>query len=218
MKSTHSKKNPINKIDKLFIEAVDKIIEDSKKAGIKPDSYRGINLIIYPTSHGLISRVKNGKSHVTHIALINFAKEYNVNMNYFYHENVDFEYDLNNFLPAHKQVKKLESNSKKIKLEDINFSEVDFEKEISFENEELAKKFKLDTQIRIFSELLPKDASQFFFNILHIIQFDYESKLMKLIEKIGSLDEKLKKTYEKIQKVQENENDLLKKLIREKLN
>lgn len=218
MKSTHSKKDEINKIDELFINAVDQIIVDSKNAGIKPDSYRGINILIYPNSKGLISRVSNGKSHITHKALINFAKEYNVDMNYFYHENVDFKYDLNNFLPAHKQVKKSESNPEKIKLEDVNFNEVDFEKEISFENEELAKKFKLDTQIRIFSELLPKDASQFFYNILHIIQFDYENKLLELIDKIGLLDEKLKKTYEKMQIVQENENNLLKKLINEKLN
>ncbi|EDP96493.1 hypothetical protein U8527_10290 [Kordia algicida OT-1] len=216
MKSTHAKKNEINKIDRLFVKAVDQIIMDSKKAGIKPDSYRGINLVIYPASQGLISRVNKGKSHITHTALINFAKHYNVNMNYFYHDDVDFEYDLNNFLPAHKQVKKTEATPEKIKLEDIDFSEVDIEKEISFEHEELAKKFKLDTQIRIFANLLPKDASQFFYNILHIIQFDYETKLIELKDKIGSLDEKLKKTYEKIQIVQENENNLLKKLINEK--
>ena len=218
MKSNNLKKEQLNRIDSLFIKAVDQIIADSRKIGIRPNSYRAINLLIYPASPGLISKVKNGNGHITHVALINFAKEYNVNMNYFYHEGVDFEYDLNNFLPAHKQVKKSDSSPDKIKLEDVNFSDVDFEKEISFENEELAKKFKLDTQIRIFAELLPKDASHFFYNILHIIQFDYESKLMKLVEKIGLLDEKLKKTYEKIQKVQENENDLLKKLISEKSN
>ena len=50
------------------------------------------------------------------------------------------------------------------------------------------------------------------------IQFDYENKLLELIDKIGLLDEKLKKTYEKMQIVQENENNLLKKLINEKLN
>lgn len=213
MKSTNVKKNEINKIDELFIKAIDQVVKDSKEAGIKPDSYRGINLLIYPESAGLISRVKNKKNHVTHIALINFAKEYNVDMNYFYHENVEFTYDLNNFLPEHKQKKKIELNQKKFNAEDIRFDTDKIEDFISFEHEDLAKLFKLDTLIWTFTNLLPKDASQFFQNILKIIKVDYETRIFELNKKIDLFEKRLINAKNDLLISKENENKTLKKLI-----
>jgi len=213
MKNKDVKKNEINKIDELFIKAIDQVVKDSKEAGIKPDSYRGINLLIYPKSGGLISRVKNKKNHVTHIALINFAKQYNVDMNYFYHENVEFKYDLNNFLPEHKQKKKIELNQKKFTEDDIRFDTDKIENFISFEYEELAKLFKLDTLIWTFSNLLPKDASQFFYNILKIIKVDYETRITELNKKINLLEKGLINAKNDLIISKENENKTLKKLI-----
>lgn len=213
MKKRNVKKNEINKIDDLFIKAIDQVVKDSKEAKIKPDSYRGITLLIYPESEGLISRVKNKKNHVTHIALINFAREYNVDMNYFYHENVEFKYDLNNFLPEHKQKKKIELNKKKFNAEDIRFDTDKVEDFISFEYEDLAKLFKLDTLIWTFSNLLTKDASQFFNNILKIIKVDYETRIAELNKKIDLLEKSLINAKNDLIISKENENKTLKKLI-----
>lgn len=214
MKSTDLKKNEINKIDELFIKAIDQVIKDSKEAGIKPNSYRGINLLIYPKSGGLISRVRKGQNHVTHIALINFAKEYNVDMNYFYHDGVEFKYDLNKFLPAHKQVKKIEMCKNNFKEKDIKFDTDKIEDSISFEHEELAKNFKLDTLIRTFANLLPKDAYQFFYNILKIIKVDYETRIFELNKKIVLLEKRLMNSKNELIISKENENKTLKKLIK----
>lgn len=214
MKSTNVKKNEINKIDELFIKAIDQVVKDSKVAGIKPNSYRGINLLIYPESDGLISRVKKKINHVTHIALINFAKQYNVDMNYFYHDDVKFEYDLNNFLPAHKQVKKIEMGKNNFKEKDIKFDTDKIEDSISFEHEKLAKTFKLDTLIRTFKNLLPKDASQFFHNILKIIKVDYETRIFELNKKIDLLEKRLMNLNNDLIISKDNENETLKKLIK----
>ncbi|EDP94691.1 hypothetical protein U8527_07015 [Kordia algicida OT-1] len=213
MEKNYPKKNQIIKIDELFIKAIDQIVKDSKSAGIKPDSYNGINKLIYPQSMGLISRVSKGKNHITHKALINFAKEYNVDMNYFYHENTEFTYDLNNFLPAHKQKKKIALGKEKFKEEDIKFDTDKIEDFISFEHEQLAKTFKLDTLIWTFSKLLPKDASQFFYNILKIIKVDYQTRILELNEKIDFLEKSIKKLNNELIISKDNENKTLKKLI-----
>jgi len=213
MENKDLKKNKINLIDELFIKAINQVIKDSKSSGIKPDSYHAINKLIYPQSMGLISRVSKGQNHITHIALINFAKEYNVDMNYFYHENVEFKYDLNNFLPAHKQEKKIELGKRNFKEEDIKFDTDKIEDFISFEHEELAKTFKLDTLIWTFSNLLPKDASQFFYNILKIIKVDYEARIFELNETINFLEKSLENVKNELIIAKDSENKILKKLI-----
>ncbi|WP_430409195.1 hypothetical protein [Kordia sp.] len=214
MENTEQKKNEINEIDELFIKAINQVIKDSKSVGIKPDSYHAINKLIYPQSLGLISRVIKGLNHITHIALINFAKEYNVDMNYFYHENVEFKYDLNKFLPAHRQKKESVFRNKKFKLEDLKFDKDKIEDFISFEYQEVAKAFKLDTMIYTFSKLLSNDASQFFYNILGGIKVDYETRIFQLNEKINLLEESLNNVKNELIISKENENLTLKKLIK----
>ncbi len=98
---------------------------------------------------------------------------------------------MNNFLPEHKQKEKIELKKKKFKEEDIRFDTDKIEDFISFEYEDLVKLFKLDTLIRTFSNLLPKDASQFFYNILKIIKVDYETRIIKLNKKIDLLEKGL---------------------------
>lgn len=206
-------KQEIVAIDKKFISALDQVKLAAKELGIKPNSDSGICKLIYPSSRSVISTVRSGKNHIPHVALINFAKLYNVNMNYFYFDDVPFTFDFKNLVPKTNNQKNKHLNLKDITPKDSQalFSPV---------NDSLAKYFKLESMINEHVESLDKQTQASFYNIIHIIQFDNTIKienLEKIISdsntQINELKNQLLSQAEKVSIAQENENKVLKKYI-----
>jgi len=79
------KKSPqFENIDSKFIAALDEVIAVNTELGIKPNNDSGVGKLIYPPNRSIISSVRSKSKHVPHLALMNFAKEFQVDMNYFY--------------------------------------------------------------------------------------------------------------------------------------
>ena len=81
-----------NYIDTKFVQAVDEVIAKNKELGIKPNNDSSLGRVVYPTNRSIISSVRARAKHIPHLALINFAKEFNVDMNYFYGDNAKLQY------------------------------------------------------------------------------------------------------------------------------
>ena len=93
------KENPVlNKIDSKFISAVDELIAINTELGIKPANDSAIGKAVYPNNRSIISAVRGKSKHIPHLALINFAKEFDVNMNYFYGDDESLNYKPNTIM------------------------------------------------------------------------------------------------------------------------
>lgn len=87
------KQNPLyDNIDEKFVKAVDEVIAANTELGIKPSRDSAIGRLVYPSNRSIISAVRSRSKHIPHIALINFSKHFNVDMNYFYNENFTLQY------------------------------------------------------------------------------------------------------------------------------
>lgn len=209
MKKKILSKSNIEIINELFIQAVDMIQEQAKLIGLKSKkSDNGIGKLIYPSSSGIVNSVRNKKNNIPHSALINFAKQFNVDMNYFYHDNIPFKFDFDNFKSEIENYIESKQNDE----DSIFWASDDLPQAntlISFETNSLAKKFKLDTIIKTFADTLTGKFKQSFYHILHIIQFDYVQKIELLQENINKLTE-VDKIKSKLLEAKENEITLLK--------
>lgn len=79
------KQNPdYDTIDLKFIEAIDEVLEKNDELGLKPSNDSSLGKLIYPSNRSIISSVRSRAKHIPHLALINFAKLFDVDMNYFY--------------------------------------------------------------------------------------------------------------------------------------
>lgn len=93
------KENPLfDNIDIKFIQAVDEVIAINTELGIKPTNDSAIGKAVYPNNRSIVSAVRGRSKHIPHIALINFAKEFNVDMNYFYSEGNPLSYKPNTIM------------------------------------------------------------------------------------------------------------------------
>ncbi|WP_046758016.1 hypothetical protein [Kordia jejudonensis] len=212
MNSKIEQKTDIELISELFIEAVDRIQEEAEQIGFKSKkSDNGIGKVIYPTSPGIVNSVRNKKNNIPHTALINFAKQFNVDMNYFYHDNISFKFNFDNFNSEIKNYTKSEMQENHNIFSTVN-DLIEPNTLISFETNSLAEKFKLDTIIKSFANTLSGKFKQVFYHILHIIQFDYVQKIESLQENITKLTE-INDIKSQLIKAKESENALLKKQV-----
>lgn len=79
-------------IDKKFIQAIDMILAYHIENKIKPTNDSAIAKLIYPANRNIISSVRGGHKHIPHLAIINMAKVFDLDMNYFYKQDVPFVY------------------------------------------------------------------------------------------------------------------------------
>lgn len=79
-------------LNQKFINVIDYIIFLHKRLGIKPANFGAIGKLIYPANRGIVSAVRNKKKHVPHLAIINLAKYFDIDMNYFYKSSVPIKY------------------------------------------------------------------------------------------------------------------------------
>ncbi|WP_025741947.1 hypothetical protein [Aquimarina pacifica] len=94
------KSNPILEcIDRQLIRAIDIIRETHRKHKIKPPTDSSIGRIIYTNNYHVVLQVREGKKHIPHLAVVAFAKHYQIDMNYFYNEDLVFHFDLEDGMP-----------------------------------------------------------------------------------------------------------------------
>lgn len=175
-----------DKIDLKFIGALDKIIERNTSLGVKPSNDSSIGKLIYPTNRSIISSVRSRSKHIPHMALINFAKVFNVDMNYFYHSECEFK-----FIGGHTE--KINEN---IKISGNHVSNVGDNNPTvqagkgSIKGINRAEKgsnniiLAIDTVVNNFSMSdLDRGCLAKFYDILAAVQSDYRSNL-EMVEKI----------------------------------
>jgi hypothetical protein len=81
-------------IDRQFIKAIDVIREVYRKNNLKYLSDSGIGGIVYGSNRHIVAQVCNRERHIPHLALVAFAKHFNIEMNYFYDQDLDLEFTL----------------------------------------------------------------------------------------------------------------------------
>ncbi|TGV03582.1 hypothetical protein [Flavivirga rizhaonensis] len=220
------------KIDKKFIQAVDKIVGINKEIGIKPSNDSSIGKLIYPSNRSIISSVRGKSKHIPHTALINLAKEFNLDMNYFYYDGLELNYAPNtsevNISAERNAVVNNGNNNTVFNAGKGNIKGINTAKKGS-SNSVMA----VDTMINNFTSKLDKEYADQFFVILHKIHEENNKVLgglerlliekttqMKAIaaehkEDTKSLREELKEANERAFKAQESENEILKKYFSE---
>ena len=229
------KKNKIyDKIDERFIEAVDKIIEVNKKMGIEPKNESNLNKTIYTSNRSIISAVRGKSKHIPHLALLNLAKHFNLDMNYFYYDGLEL-----NYAPNTSEVNISAEGNTVVNNGNNNTNTTFHAGNGSIKGINTAKKgssntvMAVDTMINNFTSKLDKEYADQFFVILHKIHEENNKVLggleslliekttqMKAIatehkEDTKSLRNQLKEANERAFKAQESENEILKKYFSE---
>lgn len=98
MTENYSKDSLLTQIDKNFIDAIDQIAEVHKGLGIKKpikDSHFGE--IIFPVRRSIVSAVRKQERHLPSTALAAFSENFGIDMNYFYKEDVPYNYNPQSF-------------------------------------------------------------------------------------------------------------------------
>lgn len=171
------KENPqYDKIDMKFLSAVDEVITINTELGIKPTNDSSIGKLVYPTNRSIVAAVRGKMKHIPHLALINFAEQFNVNMNYFYSENAPLQYhskDIMNINVSGNSISSTGDNATNIhagkgKIKEINTAKV------SSKNT-LVDTIEVNTMINNFISQIDREKVQQFFEIVGSIQV--ESKL-----------------------------------------
>lgn len=224
-------KEEYNKIDMRFIEAADIIISQNEEMGIKPDNDSSLGKLIYPSNRSIISAVRSRNKHIPHLALINFAKEFNVDMNFFYNPSTDSEL---NYKPKHFNRVVNKGNSVVNTGNDstsIHAGEGSIKWINKAEEGSINKFVEADKMIYNFINELDRDKGTQFRDILNKIQSDSQELILKLQavvqQKVDDIKQmakehrsdsiewqkQLKDAQDKLYEAQKSESDILKKYI-----
>ncbi|MBC3844968.1 hypothetical protein H8K90_01130 [Winogradskyella echinorum] len=229
------KENPqYDEIDLKFVNAVDEVIAVNSELGIKPNNDSSIGKEVYPTNRSIVSAVRSRSKHIPHLALINFAKRFNVDMNYFYNET-PLQYQpptITNITVKKNGISSTGNNATNIhagkgKIKGINNAEAG-------SKNTLVEVVEVNTMINNFISQIDGERVKQFLTIISKIQVESKSSSEKLerilIEKseeikemrisfkeeMGELREELKETREKLDISLKREVDLLRELLNER--
>lgn len=230
---TMKNKEEYNNLDLKFIQAVDEVIAINKELGIKPYNDSSVAKMIYPSNRGIISSVRSRAKHIPHLALMNFAKEFNVDMNYFYKSDTNLQYqpsDIRNIVLKGNSIEtKGDSNvtihaGNEGKIQGINTAE-------SGSKNTLVEVVEVNTMINNFISKINDDYVDQFFRIVGQIQGEAKAtrtRLEKLFQdkssELSNLREsyredlrntrnELSETQAKLEESQMRENEMLRKYI-----
>ena len=176
------KQNPLyNNIDEKFVKAVDEVIAVNTELGIKPSRDSAIGRLVYPSNRSIISAVRSRSKHIPHIALINFAKQFNVDMNYFYNENFTLQYQpptITNVSVKGNGIHSTGNNTTNIhagkgKIKGIHTAE-------SGSKNTLVEVVEVNTMINNFISQIDTDRVQQFLTIISKIQIENKASAKKL--------------------------------------
>ncbi len=230
------KENPLlDNIDNKFIEAVDEVIAINTELGIKPANDSAIGKAVYPNNRSIISAVRGRSKHIPHIALINFAKAFNVDMNYFYVEDTSLQYKpdtIMNVTVSGNGINSSGANTTNIhagkgEIKGINTAEAG-------SNNTLVEVVEVNTMINNFISQMDKGRVEKFLQIISSIQVEskqatkkfeklFEAKSLEMQdmrkyfeEKLELLDKQLIETRLKLDEAMKREIDLLRQLLEKK--
>lgn len=220
-------------IDEKFVDALDEVIAVNTKLGIKPNNDSSIGKIIYPSNRSIISSVRSKSKHIPHLALINFANEFSVDMNYFYSDN----HILNYKPPVTKNViikgNKVTGNynitmhAGKGEIKGINTAETG-------SKNTLVETVEVTTMINNFIAKMDREHITEFMTILSQIQSDRKSALSRLeeqfreknkeikairqtfIDDLANTRKELSETRAKLDEARIRENDALRQMLNSK--
>lgn len=230
------KKSPqFENIDLKFVSALDEVIAVNKELGLKPNNDSGVGKIIYPSNRSIISSVRSRSKHIPHLALMNFAKEFKVDMNYFYSE----EHLLNYKPPAIKNIVVKGNNisgdyntsihTKKGDIRGINTAEAG-------SKNTLVDLVEVNTMINNFISEMDKERIAQFMTIISQIQSDSKASLnrMELLfqekckeittlresftEDLATTRKQLSESREKLDQARINETEVLRQMLTLKSN
>lgn len=227
------KENPLlDNIDNKFIEAVDEVIAINTELGIKPTNDSAIGKTVYPNNRSIVSAVRGRSKHIPHIALINFAKAFNVDMNYFYADDRSLQYKpdtIMNITVSGNGINSSGSHTTNIhagkgEIKGINTAEAG-------SKNTLVEVVEVNTMINNFISQIDKDRVQQFFEIISSIQVEskksaqkfeklFEAKAIEMRdmrtyfeEKLEVINQQLLDTREKLDEAMKREIDLLRQLL-----
>ncbi len=227
-------KSEYEEIDLKFVKAVDEIIAVNSELGIKPNNDSLIGKEVYPTNRSIISAVRSKSKHIPHLAIINFAKRFNVDMNYFYADR-PLQYlppTITNITVKGNGIHSTGSNTTNInagkgKIKGIHTAE-------SGSKNTLVEVVEVNTMINNFISQIDTERVQQFLTIISKIQVENKAsakKLEKMLqekslelkeirtsfkEEMQSVRFELKETRVKLDDALKSEVTLLKKLLEEK--
>ncbi len=226
------KENPVyDDIDIKFVQAVDEVIAVNLELGIKPNNDSSLGKIVYPTNRSIVSAVRSRSKHIPHLALINFAKQFNVDMNYFYTDS-PLQYQpptITNISVKGNGIHSTGNNTTNIsagkgKIKGINTAEAG-------SKNTLVEVVEVNTMINNFISQMDTERVQQFLTIISQIQAENKSTAQKLerilIEKseeikemrlsfkedISSMREELKETRVKLDEALKREVELLREIL-----
>lgn len=230
------KENPVyDDIDIKFVQAVDEVITVNTELGIKPNNDSSLGKIVYPTNRSIISSVRGRSKHIPHLALINFAKEFKVDMNYFYNDRAKLQYQppvITNITVKGNGIHSTGSNTTNInagkgQIKGINTAEAG-------SKNTLVEVVEVNTMINNFISQMDAERVQQFLTIISQIQAENKSTAKKLerilIEKseeikemrlsfkeeMSAMREELKETRVKLDEALRREVDLLRDILKER--
>jgi hypothetical protein len=230
------KKSPqFENIDLKFVSALDEVIAVNTELGIKPNNDSSIGSIIYPSNRSIISSVRSRAKHIPHLALMNFAKEFKVDMNYFYTE----EHLLNYKPPAIKNIVVKGNNisgdfntsihAKKGDIKGINTAQPG-------SKNTLVDLVEVNTMINNFISEMDKERIAQFMTIISQIQTDSKASLKRMelqfqekckevtrlqesfTEDLATTRKQLAESREKLDQARINESEVLRQMLTLKTN
>lgn len=229
------KENPVyDDIDIKFVQAVDEVITVNTELGIKPNNDSSLGKIVYPTNRSIVSAVRSRSKHIPHLAIINFAKQFNVDMNYFY-TDAPLQYQpptITNISVKGNGIHSTGSNTTNInagkgQIKGINTAEAG-------SKNTLVEVVEVNTMINNFISQMDAERVQQFLTIISQIQAENKSTAKKLerilIEKseeikemrlsfkeeMSAMREELKETRIKLDEALRREVDLLRDILKER--
>lgn len=230
------KKSPqFENIDLKFINALDEVIAVNTELGIKPNNDSSVGKLIYPPNRSIISSIRSKSKHVPHLALMNFAKEFKVDMNYFYMSDHPLNYSpppIKNLIVNGNSVTGDHNTSlyaKKGDIKGIKTAE-------SGSKNTIVDLVEVDTMINNFISEMDKDRITQFITIISQIQSDnkaslrrmelqFQKKCKEVTELRKSFNDdlcvtrkQLSDTIEKLDQARINENEVLRQMLALKSN
>jgi hypothetical protein len=220
-----------DEIDEKFVQAVDEVITLNSELGIKPSNDSSIGKLIYPTNRSIVSAVRSRSKHIPHLAIINFAKQFNVDMNYFYAET-PLQYQpptITNITVRKNGISSTGNNTTNIhagkgRIKGINTAEAG-------SNNTLVEVVEVNTMINNFISHMDAERVQQFLTIISKIQVENKSTAKKLErilmekseeikemrlsfkEEMRSMRDELKETRVKLDDALKREVDLLREFL-----
>lgn len=230
------KENPLlDNIDHKFIQAIDEVIAINTELGIKPANDSAIGKKVYPNNRSIISAVRGRSKHIPHIALINFAKAFNVDMNYFYSDDGLLHYKpdtIMNITVSGNGINSSGAHTTNIhagrgEIKGINTA-------AAGSKNTLVEVVEVNTMINNFISQMDKDRVEKFLQIISSIQVEskqatkkfeklFETKSLEMQEmrkyfeqKLEMIEKQLLETREKLDQAMKREIDLLRQLLENK--